>query len=83
MDGQSGMGKACTFTLDRVLAATAGATATVSFSEQVDVHCAGVLLSLPALMANGLLRHSGEFKPDDGYYSVESIFISLSLLLMK
>ncbi len=76
------MGKACTFTLERVLAATTGETATVSFSEQADVHCAGVLFSLPALLANGLLRHSEKFKPDEGYYSVESVFISLALLAL-
>jgi len=82
IDVQSGMGKACTFTLERVLAATTGETATACFSEQVDVHCAGVLFSLPALLANGLLRHSEEFKPDEGYYSVESVFISLALLAL-
>lgn len=82
IDDRSGMGKGCTFTLERVLAATAGETAEVTFSEQVDVHCAGVLFSLPALIANGLLRHSEEFKPDDGYYSVESIFISLAFLAL-
>ena len=82
IDVQSGMGKACTFILERVLAATTGETATVSFSEQVDVHCGGVLFSLPALLANGLLRHSEKFKPDEGYYSVESIFISLALLAL-
>ena len=82
IDVQSGMGKACTFTLERVLAATTGETATASFSEQVDVHCAGVLFSLPALLANGLLRHSEKFKPDEGYYSVESVFISLALLAL-
>ena len=76
------MGKACTFTLERVLAATAGTTGRVSFSGHVDVHCAGILLSLPALLSNGLLRHSKEFKPDDGYYSVESIFISLAFLVL-
>jgi len=76
------MGKACTFTPARVLAATAGSTADVSFSAQVDVHCAGILFSLPALLANGLLTHSTAFKPDTGYYSVESIFISLAFLVL-
>lgn len=82
VDDRSGMGKACTFSVERVLAATKGETAIATFSEQVDVNCAGVLLSLPALLSNGLLRHSQEFKPDDGYYSVESIFISLAFLSM-
>lgn len=82
IDDWSGMGKACTHTIERVLAATSGATAPVSFSEQVDVNYAGILFSLPALLTNGLLKHSREFKPDDGYYSVESIFISLAFLAL-
>lgn len=76
------MGKGCTNSVERVLAATTGETVSISFSNQVDVNCAGVLFSLPALLANGLLRHSSEFKPDDGYYSVESIFLSLALLAL-
>ena len=74
------MGKACTQEVARMLASVTGEAATISFSEQVDVSGAGVLLSLPALIANGLLRHSGKFKPDGGYYSVESIFICLAFL---
>ncbi len=82
IDDQSGMGKACTNTVERVLAAKLGVTATTCFSDQVDVNYAGVLLSLPALLSNGLLTHSQEFKPDDGYYSVESIFVSLAFLAL-
>jgi uncharacterized DUF497 family protein len=82
IDDQSGMGKSCTNTIDRVLAATTGETVQISFTKQVDVHCAGVLLGLPALLSNGLLRHSEDFKGDDGYYPVESIFISLALLAL-
>jgi hypothetical protein len=82
IDDQSGMGKGCTFTVDRVLAATDGATASVTFSQYTDVHCGGILFSLPALLSNGLLKHNNEFKPDDGYYPVESVFISLAFLVL-
>ena len=82
IDDQTGMGKACTFAIERVLAATTGQKVKISFSEHVDVSRAGVLLSLPALLANGLLRHSDKFKPDSGYYSVESIFICLAFLAL-
>lgn len=81
-DDQTGMGKACTNTIERVLAAKMGLTATISFTNQVDVSHAGVLLSLPALLSNGLLRHSADFKPDEGYYSVESVFLCLAFLAL-
>lgn len=82
IDDETGMGKACTFAIERVMAATTGQTALVSFSEHIDVSQAGVLLSLPALLANGLLRHSEKFKPDEGYYSVENIFLCLAFLAL-
>lgn len=82
VDDQTGMGKACTLSVDRVLATKIGATASASFSENIDVHFAGILLSLPALIANGLLEHREEFQPERGYYSIESIFISLAILAL-
>jgi len=82
IDDRSGMGKACTNSVERVLAAKAGVTGTTSFSDQIDVSYAGILLSLPSLLSNGLLTHRENFKPDDGYYSVESIFISLAFLAL-
>ena len=59
-------------TVERVLAAKAGITSTVSFSEQIDVSYAGILFSLPSLLSNGLLTHREDFKPDDGYYSAKN-----------
>jgi len=74
------MGKACTNAAERILASITGTAATIKFNEQIDLSCAGVLLSLPALLSNGLLTHSKDFKLDDVYYSEEMIFLCLAFL---
>ncbi len=74
------MGKACTNALERVLASVSGTPATLKFNEQTDLSCAGVLLSLPALLSNGLLSHSSDFKLDKVYYTEEMIFLCLAFL---
>lgn len=79
-DSQTGMGKACTNALERVLASKTGTSCPVNFSAQVDLSKAGVLLSLPALLSNGLLQNTDFFKHATGYYSVESVFLSLAFL---
>lgn len=77
-DSQTGMGKACSNAVGRVLASTQGIAATIRFNNQTDLSGAGVLLSLPALLSNGLLTHSHDFKLNGGYYSEESIFLCLA-----
>jgi len=80
-DDNTGMGKACSNSIERILASIAGGTpATIKFDEQTDLSCAGVLLSLPALLSNGLLTHSQDFKLDQVYYSEEIIFLCLAFL---
>jgi hypothetical protein len=74
------MGKACSNTMERILASVGGTSATIKFNEQIDLSCAGVLLSLPALLSNGLLTHSQDFKLDNVYYSEEMIFLCLAFL---
>jgi len=81
-DDQPEMGKACTNTSERILASKTASPATIKFGAHSDVSHAGVLLSLPALLTNGLLQHNQDFKPDRGYYSLESIFISLAFLAL-
>ena len=76
------MGKACINTLERVLSSKTGVPYSVEFNKQIDLHQAGVLLSLPALLANGLLKYEDDFYPDTGYYSVSSVFISLAYLAL-
>lgn len=80
IDDNTGMGKACGNAAERVLAAFGVASATTKFDEQTDLSCAGVLLSLPALLSNGLLNHSKDFKLENVYYSEEMIFVCLAFL---
>lgn len=80
MDNNTAMGKACSHTVDRVLASVKGTAVSPEFTEQTDLSCAGVLLSLPALLSNGLLAHSGDFKLENVYYPEDSIFLCLAFL---
>jgi hypothetical protein len=79
-DDHPGMGKACVNMLKRILSTKTGTPCPINFSPQVDLNHAGVLLSLPALVANGLLKYQEDFYPDTGYYSIASIFLSLAFL---
>ena len=50
LDDSQSMGKACINTLERVLSSKTGMPSPVEFNKQIDLHQAGVLLSLPALL---------------------------------
>ncbi len=76
------MGKACINAFDRVLSSKTGMPCEIKFSDQVDLQQAGVLLSLPSLLSNGLLKYECDFYPDQGYYSVASIFLCLAFLAL-
>ncbi|HAM51929.1 MAG TPA: hypothetical protein DCP92_15040, partial [Nitrospiraceae bacterium] len=78
------MGMGATRTLERVLAATGNlAAAESSFEAAVDVSNGGVLWALPALIANGLLRHTEQyFRLPNGYYSVTHIFLILGYMAL-
>jgi len=78
------MGMGATNTLDRV-AASLGLVPEVSieFQRSVDVANGGALFALPALLACGLLRHTGKyFSLPQGYYRLDSIFILLALMAL-
>ena len=54
-----------------------------SFTPSIDVPNAGVLLAIPALMANGLIRDADKhFELPKGYYGLWSIFLLLAFMLM-
>lgn len=83
-DSHATMGCGCTRPVDRT-AASMGMieSAPTLFSSMKDVHCGGVLLALPALLANGLLRHlNGYFTFPNGYYSIQHIFITLAFMAL-
>lgn len=82
IDNQQSMGKACTNTLERVMAGKTGTSCPVSFTNQIDLHQCGVLLALPSLLAHGLLDYQSDFEQVSGYYSANSIFIALAFLAL-
>ncbi len=83
-DAQAALGYATTRTLERV-AASVGLLecAPRQFERANDVPNAAVLLALPALLAQGLLRHTRtHYQLPAGYYSLETIFLVLALLAL-
>ena len=54
-----------------------------SFTASMDVPNGGVLLALPALLANGLLRHTDKhFQLPKGYYGLGTIFLLVAFMLL-
>jgi hypothetical protein len=80
LDSSQAAGKACSNVLERALTMQTGASCPVSFDNQTDLQHAGVLLALPALIAQGLLRYEEYFQLDNVYYSSSSVFLSLAIL---
>ena len=78
------MGYGTTRWLDRVLASCGLlASADLRFVSAEDVPQGGVLCALPALLTEGLLRHTRRFYSlPPGYYPLESIFLYLALLAL-
>ena len=82
LDNTTGMGKSCTNELARVLASCSGLPAQSTFGNHVDVSYGGLLLTLPSLLACGLLRHISRFESVSGYYTATQVFISLAFLML-
>jgi hypothetical protein len=83
-DSQAPMGYATTRSLERVLASCGLLTsAGLEFVSAEDVPQAGVLCARPALLSEGLLRHTRTFYAlPPGFYPLESIFLYLALLAL-
>lgn len=84
VDSQAPMGYGTTRTLERVMAACGLLTsAGLEFVPAEDVPQGGVLCALPALLTEGLLRHTRSFYTlPAGYYPLESLFLALALLAL-
>ena len=55
----------------------------IKFESCADVANGGVLLALPSLIANGLLRHTEEnFSLKSGYYQKETLFMLLAFMAL-
>ncbi len=78
------MGYGATRTSERVAAAMGELeSAPVAFQAAQDVSPGGVLLAVPALLAMGLLRHSGElYTLPRGYYGLSSILLLLAMMAL-
>jgi len=72
-----------TDTFGRIVASVGMGASEISFSPSFDIVNAGVLLSLPALLAQGLLQHAeAQFTLPKGYYRLNSIFLLLSFMAL-
>ena len=78
------MGIGCTREAERTQAALGELNGVVAeFPPNVDVHSAGVLTALPALLSNGLLKYSEKFfKLPKGYYGLESVLMVLAFVAL-
>jgi hypothetical protein len=83
-DAQAAMGMAATRVVERACAAVGALQEAPSrFEPAVDVVCGGVLWAVPALLANGLLRHSEKyFHLPKGFYSLLHIFLLLAFMAL-
>lgn len=80
----AGMGMACTRVVERVCASAGLAgEAPTRFESAVDVTNGGVLWALPALLENGLVRHTqAHFALPAGFYSLVHVFVLLGFMAL-
>jgi hypothetical protein len=83
-DSTAELGMGATDTAGRIAASMGlGGPVEIAFQPSFDTVNAGVLFSLPALLAVGLLQHTEEkFKLPNGYYRMTSIFLLLSFMAL-
>jgi hypothetical protein len=82
IDNEQTMGKACCNTVERILSVKTGESCSIAFHNQTDLQHAGVLISLPALITQGLLRYENEFALEKIYYPTSSVFLALAILAL-
>ena len=82
IDSHQVIGKACNNLSQRILSATTGVKCTIEFNNQTDLHQAGVLIAIPSLLCQGLLKYEDDFELDNVYYPASSVFLSLAILAL-
>jgi hypothetical protein len=84
-DSQAAMGMGCTRVVERVCAAVGQMEEAPSkFEAALDVPGGGVLWALPALLSNGLLRHTRKyFSLPKGFYSLIQVFLLLAYMALQ
>jgi len=80
VDASELMGKACRNVVERASHGNLGCP--VEFQDHVDLQYGGLLLTLPALLASGILYGISRFDLPKVYYSVTQIFLSLAFMVM-
>ena len=83
-DAATALGCATTRLEERLLASVGQLQeAPLQFAAATDVPCAGVLCAVPALLLEGLLRHSrAHFTLPAGFYPLETIFLVLAFMAL-
>ena len=74
------MGKACSNVVER--ASKGAINCPVDFETCVDLKYGGLLITLPALLACGLLRNISRFDLSKVYYTTTQIFMTLAFMVM-
>lgn len=84
MDREAAFGIAASRLEERVACSLGqGAVPAIKFEESQALNCAGVLLLLPALLAQGLLKTKEVYTwPSKVYYSLESIVLTLAFMAL-
>ena len=79
-DAHQQMGKACQNVVERT--SKGGMNCPVEFENQVDLQYAGLLITIPALIACGILKGISRFDLSKVYYTTTQIFLSLAFMVM-
>ena len=82
IDNQQIIGKACRNLDQRILSAKTGEKCAIEFQDQIDLQHAGILIAIPSLLCQGLLKYEQDFELDSAYYPVSSVFLSLAILAL-
>jgi len=79
-DATQAMGKACCNVVER--ASLGAISCPVEFENQTDLQYGGVLVTLPSLLACGILQGISRFDLSKIYYTTTQIFLSLAFMVM-